>query len=220
MKRIAIVGANGSGKTTLVKLLCRLYDPSAGRITADDIPITGFAKKEWRRQISAFLQDHGKYHLTARENISPGSVIGDRDDARVIAAARGTGAHDVIERLPNGYATVLGTVLEQGSELSVGEWQKVALARTCLRDAQIIVLDEPTNAMDALSEQQVMATIWTAAPERITILISHRLSAVRQADRIYVLAAGRIAESGTHDDLMRMRGSYAELFAAQAQHYR
>ena len=126
----------------------------------------------------------------------------------------------MIDRLPSGYDTVLGTALEQGVELSVGEWQKVTLARTYLRDAQIVVLDEPTNAMDALAEEKVMETIWTIAPNCITILISHRLSAVRQADRIHVLADGRIVESGTHNELMCLRGKYADLFAAQAQYYK
>jgi ATP-binding cassette subfamily B protein len=217
-QRIAIVGPNGSGKTTLVKLLCRLYDPSGGRITADGIPLPCFAKAAWRREISALFQEPGKYFLTARENIWLGSMV-PMDDEPIVAAARCAGAHTAIEELPHGYDTVLGKMLDEGAELSVGEWQKVALARTYLRDAQIVILDEPTSALDALAEQELMDTFWRVAKDRITILISHRMSTARLADCIYVLAEGRIVESGTHDQLISLGGQYAELFAAQAQHY-
>jgi ATP-binding cassette, subfamily B, bacterial len=218
-ERIAIVGPNGSGKTTLVKLLCRLYDPTAGRITADGIPLRCFAKAAWRREISALVQEPGKYCLTARENIWLGTQEPLRDDEPIRVAAQRTGAHPVIERLPQGYDTVLGKLLDDGAELSVGEWQKIGLARTYLRDAQVVILDEPTSALDALAEQELLETFWRLAEDRITILISHRLSTARQADRIYVLAEGQIAEAGTHDELMDLGGLYAELFAAQAQHY-
>jgi len=219
-ERIAIVGPNGSGKTTLVKLLCRLYDPSSGRVTADGIPISCFARREWRRQIGAFFQDHGKYYLSARENIWFGNIAAAPDDAPIVDAARRSGAHARIERLPHGYETVLGAVLEDGAELSAGEWQKVALARTHFRAARVVVFDEPTNVMDALAEQAALETIWSATPDRITILISHRLSTVRLADRIYVLDGGRVVEWGTHEDLMCLGGTYAELFAAQAADYK
>jgi ATP-binding cassette subfamily B protein len=143
-----------------------------------------------------------------------------KDDEAVVAAARRSGAHDFIGQLRNGYDTVLGTVLEQGSELSMGEWQKVALARTYLRDARVLILDEPTNAMDALSEQQALEAIWDVAPDCITVLISHRLSAVRGVDRVYMLFDGRIVESGTHEDLLKSGGKYSEMFGAQARYYR
>jgi ATP-binding cassette, subfamily B, bacterial len=218
-ERIAIVGPNGSGKTTLVKLLCRLYDPSAGRITADGIPLPCFAKAAWRRELSALFQEPGKYFLTARENIWLGTRTPLLDDEPIVAAARSAGAHAAIAELPHGYDTVLGKMLDEGSELSIGEWQKVALARTYLRDAQVVILDEPTSAMDALAEQELMETFWRVAADRITIVISHRMSTARLADRIYVLAEGRIVEAGTHDELIRLGDKYAELFTTQARHY-
>ena len=217
---IAIVGRTGSGKTTLVKLLCRMYDPTTGRITVDDVAMQEFSKQQWLQGISAYFQESGKYYLTARENIAFGDLDKSEDDTAIIAAARRSGAHEVIENLHRGYDTVLGTVLEQGTELSMGEWQKVALARTYLRDARILVLDEPTNAMDALSEQQALEAIWDVAPDCITVLISHRLSAVRRADRVYMLSHGRIVESGTHEELMKNGDKYAEMFDTQARYYR
>jgi ATP-binding cassette subfamily B protein len=218
-ERIAIVGPNGSGKTTLVKLLCRFYDPAAGQITADGLPLSAFAKAAWRREISALFQEHGKYYLSARENIWLGNPVPMTDDGPIVAAARSTGAHEAIEDLPSGYDTVLGKWLDEGAELSVGEWQKIALARAYLRDAQILVLDEPTSALDPLAEQELLDTFWRVAEDRITIIISHRLSTVRMADHIYVLDEGRIVEAGTHDELLRLNGRYAELFLTQARHY-
>lgn len=216
---IAIVGRTGSGKTTLVKLLCRMYDPTTGDITVDDVALKKLSKQQWLHGISAYFQESGKYYLAARENIAFGDLEKSDDETAIIAAARRSGAHEVISNLQSGYDTVLGTVLEQGSELSMGEWQKVALARTYLRDARILVLDEPTNAMDALSEQHALEAIWDAAPDCIRVLISHRLSAVRRADRVYMLSHGRIVESGTHEDLMKNGDKYAEMFDAQARHY-
>ena len=216
---IAIVGRSGSGKTTLVKLLCRMYDPTSGQITVDDVALQKFSKQQWLTGISAYFQESGKYYVSARENIAYGDLVKKRDDEAVVAAARRSGAHDLIEHLRNGYDTVLGTVLEQGNELSMGEWQKVALARTYFRDARILILDEPTNAMDALSEQQALEAIWDVSPDCITVLISHRLSAVRRADRVYMLSDGRIVESGTHEELLKSGGKYAEMFGAQARYY-
>jgi ATP-binding cassette subfamily B protein len=218
-ERIAIVGRNGSGKTTLLKLLCRLYEPESGRILADGIPLSNFAKKDWFAAVSVFLQEHGKYYLSAKENIGFGNH-GLMSDIAIKAAADRSGANEVIQRLPHGYDTILGTVLEQGVELSIGEWQKIGLARTILRDAQIVILDEPTNAMDAMSEQIALDGIWSSDREGVTILISHRLSAVRLADRIYLLDKGQVIESGTHESLMDQRGSYASIFNTQSAGYR
>ncbi|HZM44211.1 MAG TPA: ABC transporter ATP-binding protein [Burkholderiales bacterium] len=219
-ERIAIVGANGSGKTTLVKLLCRFYDPERGRITVDGTSLGELSRTAWWKNISVFFQEHGNYYLSARDNIAMGDAAGTPDAEAISAAARRSDAHKMIERLPHGYDTVLGSFREHNAELSAGEWQKVALARTQLREAPISIYDEPTSMMDVLSEQRVLESIWNPAPGRITILISHRLSAVRLADRIYVLADGCLAETGTHDELMRLGGTYSELFSAQAVHYR
>jgi len=217
---IALVGENGSGKTTLIKLLARLYDPSAGRITIDGIDLRDFATAELRREFSVIFQDYVRYNLTARENIWFGNVAGAPDAGRIAAAAEYAGAGDLIRQLPNGLETVLGRWFEEGSELSVGEWQKIALARALLREAQVIVLDEPTSGMDAQAEYELFKRFRALAAGRTAILISHRLSTVKMADRIYVLRAGRVVESGTHDELVDRSGAYASLFAAQASGYR
>ncbi|MBI5029669.1 MAG: ABC transporter ATP-binding protein [Chloroflexi bacterium] len=219
-EHIALVGANGAGKTTLVKLLCRLYDPTAGRITIDGIDLRELDLTALRRQISIIFQDYARYHLTARENIWLGNTIIPSMDEQVMRAAREAGADQVIEKLPHGYDTRLGKWFNDGQELSIGEWQKIALARAFVRDAQIVVLDEPTSALDASAEYQVFQKFRALAAGRTTILISHRFSTVRMADCIYVLANGKIAESGSHDELMRRGGEYARMFELQAGNYR
>ena len=220
-EHVALVGQNGSGKTTLVKLLCRLYDPTKGRITLDGIDLREFEIASLRREIGVIFQDFVEYYLSARENIGLGNihVDGQSRDA-VVAAAKRSDAHEVIESLPKGYDTTLGKWFEEGEELSIGEWQKVALARAYLRDAQLIILDEPTSSMDAKAEYEVFKKFTELARDRTTILISHRLSTVRMADRIFVLEKGRIVESGTHDELVRSGGKYKELFETQARNYR
>lgn len=197
-----------------------MYDPTDGLITLDGIDLRQFETTALRREISVIFQDYAHYNLTARENIWFGSIDLEPDDERIAAAARHAGADDVITGLPNGYETILGKWFEDGEELSIGEWQKVALARAFLRDAQIIVLDEPTSAMDAKAEYEVFKKFRQLAKDRTAILISHRFSTVRMADYIYVLSHGRIIESGTHDELVNLGGKYARLFFTQAKYYR
>jgi ATP-binding cassette subfamily B protein len=217
---VALVGENGSGKTTLVKLLCRLYDPIQGSITLDGIDLRRFETMALRREISVIFQDYVKYHLTARENIWFGNIDLPPEDQQVAAAARHAGADDLITSLPKGYDTILGKWFEDGEELSVGEWQKVALARAFLRDAQIIVLDEPTSSLDAKSEYKVFEKFRQLLNGRSAILISHRFSTVRMAARIFVLDDGKIIESGTHEQLIELEGKYAHLFEKQARYYK
>jgi ATP-binding cassette subfamily B protein len=217
---VALVGENGSGKTTLMKLLCRLYDPTDGTITLDGVDLRQFETNALRHEISIIFQDYAHYHLSARENIWFGNTALPPDTERVITAAQNSGAHTVISSLPHGYDTILGKRFADGEELSIGEWQKVALARAFMRDSQIIVLDEPTSSMDAKAEYEVFQSFRQLVSGRTAILISHRFSTVRMADRIFVLKHGRIIEGGTHDELIRAQGTYARLFEMQAQHYR
>jgi ATP-binding cassette subfamily B protein len=219
-EHIALVGVNGAGKTTIVKLLCRLYDPVSGAISIDGIDLRDFGISDLRREMSVIFQDFARYYLTARENIWFGNTEFALGDDRILAAARSSQADEVISSLPRGYDTVLGKWFENGEELSSGQWQKVALARAFLREAQIIVLDEPTAALDARAEYEVFSNFHRLAIGKTAILISHRMSTVRMADRIYVLDAGRIVESGAHDELLRRRGAYANLFETQARYYR
>ena len=216
---IALVGENGAGKTSLIKLLCRLYDPTSGRITVDGIDLRQFQTTDLRREISVVFQDYAHYNLTARENIGFGNVNQLFHDDEIKLAAQKAGADEVIAALPYSYDTILGKQFEEGEELSIGEWQKVALARAFLRQAQILVLDEPTSALDAIAEHQVFEQFRQLTQGRTAILISHRLSSVKLADRIYVLQEGRIVESGTHNELIHRNGSYAHLFETQAQYY-
>jgi ATP-binding cassette subfamily B protein len=217
---VALVGENGSGKTTLIKLLCRLYDPLEGAILVDGIDLRRFETTALRREISVIFQDYVKYHLTARENIWFGNIELPMDCDQIKTAAHNAGASELIENLPNGYDTALGRWMEEGQELSVGEWQKIALARAFLRDAQMIVLDEPTSSLDAKTEYEVFGNFRQLINGRSAVLISHRFSTVRMADRIYVFNSGRIIESGTHEQLMNIGGKYAFYFEKQAQCYR
>ena len=219
-ERIALVGENGAGKSTLVKLLCRLYDPTSGRISIDGIDIRELEIAALRREISVLFQDYAHYYLSARDNIGMGDWPAANQGSRIEDAARDSGANEVISRLPRGLDTVLGNWFDGGQELSIGEWQKMALARTFLRNAQIVALDEPTSSLDASAEHAVLQAFERLAAGRTTILISHRLSTVCTADRIYLLAGGRIAEQGSHEELMRKGGEYARLFALQAKNYR
>lgn len=218
-EHVAFVGANGAGKTTLVKLLCRLYDPSGGRIMIDGTDLRDYPVTDVRSAVSGIYQDFVKFQLSAKENIALGVRSLDVDHATVAQAAKQAGIHEVIERLPQGYETLLGKLFDGGHELSIGEWQKVALARALLRDSQILILDEPTSAMDAKAEAELFERFHELGRGRIAILISHRLSTVKMVDRIFVVDQGQIVEQGTHDSLMRRQGLYASLFLTQAQHY-
>jgi ATP-binding cassette subfamily B protein len=219
-EHIALVGENGAGKTTLVKLLCRLYDPSEGRIRIDDIDLRDLKIADLRQETSVVFQDFVKYHFTARDNVWLGNIALPSDTTQVITAAQQAGIHSILGRLPQGYDTTLGRWFEGGEELSIGEWQKIALARAFLRDAQLIILDEPTSAMDARAEYQLFERFHELTKGRTAILISHRLSSVRMVDRVYVLENGNILESGSHDELVERNGEYAKLFSLQAQYYR
>lgn len=217
---VALVGPNGSGKTTLVKLLCRLYDPDAGTVTIDGIDLREFDPDQLRREMSVIPQDFAKYHLSARENIRVGDISLGPSDPAIEAAARRADVHDAITGLRDGYETELGKWFEEGEELSIGEWQKVALARAFVRSAQLLVLDEPTSSLDPEAEARVFEHIRSLASDRAVILISHRFSTVRNADRIYILEGGSIVETGTHDDLMELDGRYACMYSAQARTYK
>ena len=216
---VAIVGANGAGKTTLIKLLCRLYQPTMGTITLDGVDLGDYSLVELRRQISVLFQDYIHYQLTVKENIWLGDIEVEPDSERIWAAAHAAGAHPTIDRLPHGLDTRLGNWFEQGEELSIGQWQKIALARTFLRDARLVILDEPTSALDPQAEAEVFARFRQLVQGRTAIIISHRLSTIKMVDRILVLSDGQLAESGSHEQLMQQQGLYAQLFTTQAQHY-
>jgi ATP-binding cassette, subfamily B, bacterial len=217
---VALVGENGSGKTTLVKLLCQLYRPSSGKITYDDIDLSLFAPRDWQRLFSIIFQDYAHYFLTAWENIWLGDVERQPDRERIDATARLTGADAVIQPLPKGYDTPLGTYFFQGHELSTGEWQKVALARLFWREARIFVLDEPASSLDPLAEARLFEQFRALLGGRSAILISHRFPTVQVADQIYVLENGRVVEHGSHAELLRLNGRYTRLYKAQEEPYR
>jgi ATP-binding cassette subfamily B protein len=216
---VALVGENGSGKTTLIKLLCRLYDPTGGKIRMDGIDLKQFHTSDLRREISVIFQDYVQYHLTALENIWLGNIERPPEVERIREAAEKAGADKLISGLPQGYNTMLGKWFEHGEELSIGEWQKIALARSFLRNAQIIVLDEPTSALDAKSEYEVFNDFKQYLNGHSAVLISHRFSTVKMADRIFVFDDGKIKENGTHEQLMKLNGKYAYYFEKQAQYY-
>ncbi|SPP66704.1 ABC transporter ATP-binding protein [Nitrospira lenta] len=218
-EHVAFVGANGAGKTTLVKLLCRLYDPTSGRITIDGTDLRDYAIGDVRGAVSGIFQDFVKFQFSAKDNIALGVNASEVALPVVAQAAKQAGVHEAIERLPKGYESLLGKLFDGGHELSIGEWQKVALARAILRNSQVLILDEPTSAMDAKAEAELFERFHELAQGRTAILISHRLSTVKMADRIFVIDRGQIVEQGTHDDLMGRQGLYASLFLTQAQHY-
>ncbi len=216
---IALVGENGSGKSTLVKLLCRLYDPTGGAVRIDGTDLRDTDPVLWRKRISVLFQDYVQYHLTAAENIWLGNVDAAPEPGGIARAAERAGVDGRIGRLPSGYDTVLGRWFSAGHELSIGEWQKIALARTFWRDAEILVLDEPSASLDPIAEAELFSRFRTLIEGRSAVLISHRFSTVRMADRIYVLENGAIAEEGSHAELCRRGGIYARAYAVQAAQY-
>ena len=217
---IALVGENGAGKTTLVKLLARLYDPDEGRILLDGRDLRDYDIDELRANIGVIFQDFVRYHLTAAENIGVGDINDMDNMARIEVAARKGMADEVIKGLPKGYDQVIGRRFKEGVDLSGGQWQKIAIARAYMRDAQVMILDEPTAALDARAEYEVFERFNELSEDRTAVLISHRFSSVRMADRILVLADGKLEASGTHVELMAQGGRYAELFELQAAGYR
>ncbi len=220
---IALVGRNGAGKTTLVKLLTRLYEPDEGEILIGGRNIKEYDLKELRAQVGVIFQDYVNYYMTAQENIGVGRVDKIESKELVISAARKSGASAVIEKLPQGYDTMLGRWfkdLKDSTQLSGGEWQKIALARAFMRDARILVLDEPTSALDAQAEYEVFTKFRELTKGKTAVFISHRFSTVRLADRIYVIENGSILESGSHQELITLDGRYAQLFNLQAEAYR
>ncbi|EWH00878.1 ABC transporter ATP-binding protein [Halomonas sp. BC04] len=217
---VALVGANGSGKTSLIKLLCRLYDPTSGRITLDGVDVREYSLDDYRRKFSVIFQDYGKYADTARNNIRYGDIHQPLDTPLVEEASIKSGADQFIRSLDKGYDTPLTRMFDEGRELSIGQWQKVALARAFMHQSEIVILDEPTSALDPGAEFDLFANFRERIDQRAALVISHRLSTVRMADYIYVLDDGEICESGTHDELMHEGGMYCELFSQQAYHYR
>jgi len=218
-EKLALVGENGAGKTTLVKLLTRLYDPVEGRILLDGHDLRKYNLDGLRDAVGVIFQDYVKYHLTATENIAVGLIDERNNETRIKEAARQSLADKVIENLPNGYQQMIGRWFKQGTNLSGGEWQKIAIARAYMRDAQLLILDEPTASLDARAENEVFRRFVELTFDKCAVLISHRFSTVRMADRIVVLHEGKLLEHGTHDELLAVGGRYSELFQMQAAGY-
>lgn len=218
-KIVAVVGMNGAGKSTLIKLMCRLYDPSSGEITLNGIDIRNFESREYRKQICAVFQDFGKYNVSAADNIRFGDIDGQRPKEDVEEAAKNSGADLFIDTFPDRYQTIMGRIFEDGHEVSIGQWQKLAIARAFYSKSRFIILDEATSALDANAEKILFDSFRERIGNRSAIVISHRQSAVKHADYIYMLSNGKIVESGTNEELMALQGHYFKLFNKNsAQH--
>ncbi|MBB5284531.1 ATP-binding cassette subfamily B protein [Rhabdobacter roseus] len=218
-EKLALVGENGAGKTTLVKLLARLYEPTEGRILLDGLPLEAYSLAELRASIGIIFQDYIRYEMSVADNIAVGDIERRDDEVLIAESAQKSLAHEVVERLPARYQQVLGKRFQNGQELSGGQWQKVALARAYMRDAQLVVLDEPTSALDARAEHEVFQRFSRLIEGKMAVLISHRFSTVRMADRILFLENGQRLEYGSHEELLVLNGKYAELFQLQAKGY-
>lgn len=216
-KIVALAGANGAGKSSLIKLICRLYDPAEGAVLLNGRDIRSYASTAYRARIGVVFQDFMRYQATAEENIGYGDVARERSFKRIQQAASLAGCHDLITRLPDGYASMLGKQFEEGKELSQGEWQKLAVARSLYGNPSLLILDEATSALDARAEEQLLRDIRGTIGDRTVLVVSHRYSVTRHADYIYVLAGGRVVQSGTNEDLIRTKGEYARLFSDQIQ---
>jgi ATP-binding cassette, subfamily B, bacterial len=219
-EKIALVGENGAGKTTLVKLLARLYDPAEGRILLDGVDLREYQVEDVRQEIGVIFQDYMRYDALASENIGFGRIDDLRNQQRIVRSAEKSLAAAVVDALPNTYGQMLGRRFEHGMDLSIGQWQKISLARAYMRDAQILILDEPTASLDARAEFEVYQRFVDLTAGKMAVLISHRFSTVRMADRILVLQNGRIIEQGSHRQLVSLGGKYSELFELQAAGYR
>jgi ATP-binding cassette subfamily B protein len=219
-ERIALVGENGQGKTTIVKLMTRLYEPTEGQILLDGKDLRDYDLETVWNEIGVIFQDFMRYEMTASANIAMGRVADRDNNFRIRAAANKSLAEQAIRRLPKGFDQVLGSRFEGGMDLSGGEWQKVALARAYLRDAQLLILDEPTAALDARSEHEVFQRFSELTTGKMALLISHRFATVKMADRILVLKDGMVAEEGNHEKLIAVGGHYAEMYELQAANYR
>lgn len=219
-EKVAFVGENGAGKTTLIKLLARFYDPDRGEILINGTSLKEFDVGSWYSHLGVLFQDFNRYEHTIRENIYFGNVDIDMNPDEIIRASISAGAHPMIEKFSQGYDQILGRMFEGGIELSGGQWQKIALARAFFRNAPILILDEPTASIDARAESEIFNRVEKLSRDKTVIIISHRFSTVRNADKIYVIDKGKIVESGTHQSLMKLGGQYATLFNLQAKGYR
>ncbi len=219
-QKIALVGENGSGKTTLIKLLARFYDVNAGQILIDGIDLKDLDLESWQRCLGVLFQDFIKYDYSASDNIYFGRTWEDRKPDKIIDAARSSGAHEMISNFDKGYDQILGKIFDEGLALSGGQWQKIALARAFFRNAPILILDEPTAAIDAKAESEIFERVEKLSKDKTVIIISHRFSTVRNADKVYVIDKGKITEQGSHQQLMKLDGQYAKLFNLQAKGYR
>jgi len=217
-ERLAIVGPNGAGKSTLIKLLLRFYDPSSGRILVNDIDLKDLKRDNWYEFVGTLFQDFSHYLISVKDNIRLGNpeLV---DNERMIEAAKKSGAHEFIEKLPKKYDQKLGRRFEDSVEISAGQWQKLALARAFYEEAPVLILDEPTSAIDAEAEAEIFENLNKTYKDKTLIFVSHRFSTVRNADKIIVLKDGAIAEEGTHESLMKQSGIYARMFRKQAKGY-
>ncbi|MFA4870528.1 MAG: ABC transporter ATP-binding protein [Pedobacter sp.] len=217
-KIIAIVGLNGAGKSTLIKLLCRLYDPSSGEINLGNTNIKSFVLSDFRKQVSPVFQDFSKYNVSAADNIRFGDIEKEYNQDDIVIASKKSGAHIFIEKFPDQYQTMMGRLFEDGHEVSIGQWQKLAIARAFYSTARFLILDEATSALDAIAENELFESLRNKISQRSALIISHRHSAVKHADYIYVISGGTISQHGTDEELLMMEGDYANLFKNKTAH--